>query len=109
MKTTVVNLKSERCDIKICRTQDNRIPKAPANGCFGNPFFLKDIDNDEERKEVIRKYKQYFDAKIEMDYDFRDAVLALRGKKLGCFCKQPDKNVACHGDVIVEWLENNVE
>lgn len=109
MKTEVVNLRSEKCDVKICRTKDNRIPKAPENGCFGNPFFLKNVNDEVERAEVIRKYKIYFLEKVESDLDFRAAVLALRGKKIGCFCKQPNKEVACHGDVIVEWLENNTE
>lgn len=103
--TTVVNIRTEKCDVKVCRTQDNKIPKAPANGCFGNPFFLKDVNDDEERAEVISKYKAYFLAKVEMDFDFRKAVLDLRGKKLGCFCSPKP----CHADVIVEWLnENNV-
>lgn len=99
----VVNLRHEKCDIKICRTKDNKIPKAPLPGCFGNPVFLKDVNDDVERAEVIRKYKIYFLEKVDSDPDFRAAVLALRGKTLGCFCKPKD----CHGDVIIEWLESH--
>jgi len=41
--------------------------------------------------------------------NFRKAVEALRGLILGCHCKQPDKDVPCHGDVIVEYLEAEVQ
>jgi len=105
--TKVVNLRHEPCDVKICRTKGNRIPAAPENGCFGNPFFLRDINDEGERQKVVAQYKEYFLAKVDSDQAFRAAVLDLRGKTLGCFCKQPDRNVACHGDVIVEWLESN--
>ena len=36
MKTTLVNIKNEKCDIKICRLPDNSIPNPPEKGCFGN-------------------------------------------------------------------------
>jgi hypothetical protein len=109
MTTEVVNLRFHTSDVKICRTKDNKIPPAPENGCFGNPYFLRDVNDDAERADVILKYEVYFLQKIESDVEFRKAVLALRDKKLGCFCKQPHKKVACHGDVIVKWLENNFE
>lgn len=109
MRTKVVNLRLEKCDVKICRTQDGKIPDAPQNGCFGNPFFLKNTADLEERNLVISKYKKYFLEKIASDTAFKKAVLDLRGKTLGCFCKNKEKEVPCHGDVIVEWLENNLE
>ena len=105
MVTQVVNLRTEKCDVKICRTKDNKIPHAPESGCFGNPFFLKDVDDEVEREVVLEKYRKYFLAKVELDLDFRKAVLGLRGKKIGCFCK-PRR---CHGDAIVEWLETNFD
>ena len=37
-----------------------------------------------------------------VDSEFATRVKGLRGKQLGCFCKPK----ACHGDVIVEYLEN---
>jgi hypothetical protein len=106
-KTEVVNIKTDKFDIKICRKRDNTIPEPPLEGCFGNPFFLKDINNEKERAIVVEKYRNYFYSRIEKDIEFKKAVLNLRGKKLGCFCKQKDKFVQCHGDIIVEWLENN--
>lgn len=103
-KTTVVNLRLEKCDVKICRGKDGKIPQPPEYGCFGNPYFLKNKDDDLERAEVIEKYRLYFEKRIQ-EPAFREAILSLKGKKLGCFCKQPDKEVACHGDIIAEWLE----
>lgn len=67
-------------------------------GPFGNPYVIG-IDGD--RDEVIAKYRAWFNAKVQTDPQFRREVESLRGKTLGCFCKPQ----ACHGDVIVEWLE----
>lgn len=103
--TKVVNLRLEKCDVKICRHK-GKIPKPPLEGCFGNPIPLKNVDDEQERIECIAKFREYFHARIELDLNFREAVLGLRGKTLGCFCKQPDREVACHGDVIVEWLNS---
>lgn len=105
-ETKIVNLRLEKCDVKITRTPKNQIPEPPNFGCFGNPYFLKDVNNEEERAEVVSKYKIYFYNRIKKDEAFKNAVLDLKGKKLGCFCKQPNKEVACHGDIIKEWLDN---
>lgn len=108
-KTTVVNLRLEKCDVKIGRGKDGLIPPPPQEGCFGNPFFLRNQDDEVERKRVVMQYKSYFEKRILEDKQFRDAVLSLKGKKLGCFCKQPDKDVLCHGDVIAKWLNEQEE
>lgn len=98
--TKVVNIRNEPFDVKICRTKGNTIPPAPEPGCFGNPFFLKDVNDDEERNRVVEKYREYFYNKINTDPEFYLAVMQLKGKRLGCFCA-PKR---CHGDVIVEYL-----
>lgn len=67
----------------------------PVDSPFCNPFRL-----DKNRSEAIAKFRKYFYQKLE-DPVFRKQVLELKGKTLGCWCK-PE---ACHGDVIVEWLE----
>lgn len=97
--TTVVNLRKEKCDVKICRTSKNEVPNPPAEGCFGNPYSVK----QHGRKNCISLYREYFNIRIAEDPAFREAVLSLKGKRLGCFCK-PE---ACHGDIIKEWLDNN--
>jgi len=96
--TTVVNFKTEPCDVKICRTPKNEIPDPPAPGCFGNPFPVE----KHGREKCIELYEDYFFHRVLNDEKFRNAVLELRGKKLGCFCKP----LPCHGDVIKEWLDS---
>ena len=87
METRVVNIRREPCDIFIGRPSD-----------FGNPYKIGEWGKD--REAVVALYRAYFYEKLKFDY-FREAVEKLRGKKLGCFCKP----LACHGDVIVEYLE----
>lgn len=64
---------------------------------FGNPYIL---EREEDREIVLEKYKTYFTKRIEKDPEFREAVLSLKGKDLACWCAPR----ACHGDVILEWL-----
>lgn len=85
MRTVVVNQNQEDFDVYIGRPSD-----------FGNPFPV-----GKDRKKAIKLYENYFLEKIEVDAEFKQKVLALRSKKLGCFCKP----LACHGDIIVEYLE----
>lgn len=91
MKTTVVNLKNSKYDIYIGR-----------GSVFGNPFRMY---KEEQRIEVIEKYKQYFYKRITTDENFYHDVCELKGKILGCYCKP----LACHGDIIVQYLEGNNE
>ena len=90
-KTVVVNRHSSQYDVYIGRGTS-----------FGNPFI---IGRDGTREEVLRRYKRYFNDRILLDKEFKKKVLALRGKVLGCSCK-PD---ACHGDIIVSWLQENTD
>ena len=69
-------------------------------GIFGNPFSVAKYG----REECIRLYKEYFYKRIKEDVVFKNEVLKLRGKVLGCYCKPR----ACHGDIIVEYLEKEV-
>jgi hypothetical protein len=85
--TKVVNRKNEPYDVYIGRGTP-----------FGNPY---KIGRDGTRDDVIEKYREHFNKKLK-DKSFRDRVKSLKGKVLGCWCK-PD---ACHGDVIIEYLEN---
>jgi len=64
---------------------------------WGNPFPMR---TEAQRAEVITRYRQWFVEQLE-DPEFREATLALKGKRLVCWCAPK----ACHGDVIVEFLE----
>jgi len=85
--TRVVHCKKEKYDVYIGRPS-----------IFGNPF---SIGKDGTREEVIIKYRDYFYKKL-VDMNFWNAVQTLKGKTLGCWCK-PE---ACHGDIIVKYLED---
>ncbi len=87
----VVNIRNSQCDALIDRTT-----------IFGNPF----PEWKWGREECIRKFESYFWNRIERDPAWKAEVLKLKGKVLGCWCKQPDREVACHGDVYVAFLES---
>lgn len=85
--SSVVNIRHEQCDFYCGRPS-----------FVGNPY---EIGRDGTREEVISKYKIWFYNKIK-DITFRDRVLKLHNKRLGCWCKP----LACHCDIIVEYLNN---
>nr|WP_315491510.1 DUF4326 domain-containing protein [uncultured Rhodoferax sp.] len=67
---------------------------------WGNPFAIGHGDGP-DRADVIRRYQEYFNEKLETDPAFKRGVLGLRGLRLACFCKPQ----ACHGDVIAAYLD----
>jgi len=85
---SVVNKYKEKYDVYIGRPS-----------IFGNPFSVKEYG----REGCIARYKEYFYKRIKEDVKFKEEVLKLKDKVLGCFCKP----LACHGDVIKEYLDNN--
>jgi hypothetical protein len=75
---------------------------------LGNPFYLKNVNDDHERCSVIRKYKVWLwghiengtkDIMAELD---RLYGIAMTGEELVliCFCAPKQ----CHGDVIRQYL-----
>jgi len=82
--TKVINCKRQKYDIYIGRGSK-----------WGNPFI---IGKDGTRKEVIAKYKKW----ILTQQNLLDSLPELNGKVLGCWCK-PE---ACHGDILIEMVEN---
>lgn len=65
---------------------------------FANPFKISD---NQDRDEVIEKYKKWLWDQIKSGKITLEDLLELEGKNLVCFCKQEGKEVACHGDVLV--------
>lgn len=86
-KTRIVNMWKEKCQEPIGRPTP-----------FGNPYR---INADRDRDKVVELYREYFYKRIEEDEAFKKAIEGLKGKVLGCFCKP----LACHGDIICEYLE----
>lgn len=62
-------------------------------GYFGNPYASG------TREQNIARFKTYFERRL-LSQSFRLAVYELHGKVLVCHCKP----LACHGDVIAEYL-----
>ena len=89
--TTVVNIKHFGGDI-------SGITMIDRSTIFGNPF---NISKTRIREQSIKQYRLWFYKKIQLEM-FREAVESLRDKTLGCWCKPLD----CHGDIIVEYLNN---
>lgn len=82
--TLVVHCKRDAYDVYIGRPSK-----------WGNPF---SIGKDGTRAEVIQKYREWIATQPLMN-----ELDELRGKKLGCWCKPS----ACHGDVLVELLNQS--
>ncbi|MCH9022453.1 MAG: DUF4326 domain-containing protein [Planctomycetes bacterium] len=81
--TKVVHLKNEEFDVLIDRTT-----------IWGNPFV---IGRHGSRADVIDKYRKW----ILNQPNLLSQLNLLKGKRLGCWCA-PEP---CHGDVLVELIE----
>lgn len=72
---------------------------------FANPYKLS---KDEPRGATIERYRVWLWQQIRSGKITIQDLLDLDGKDLVCFCKQPNKEVACHCDVIlaaIEWAK----
>lgn len=94
-KTRVVSI-SEDYDVYIGR------PGKGVSGYFGNPFRKSP---GAPSGSTIPEFEAYFLQRVEEDVEFRQRVLALKGKRLGCFCGRNSPH--CHGKVIVRWLHKD--
>lgn len=63
---------------------------------FCNPF---KIGKDGTRDDVLIKYEEYIKERLK-DPHFKEELLKLKGKTLGCWCK-PEK---CHGDILLKFI-----
>lgn len=93
LNTRIVHINKEPYDILVDRTT-----------MWGNPYSHKDGTlakfKVKTRKESIEKYREY----ILMNKELLEKLPELRGKVLGCWCKP----LACHGDILVELLNQKV-
>lgn len=95
--TKIVNLYKEPYDVYIGRSGRGK------DGYFGNPILINEKYKNcpNERARVLKAFQVYFFDRILRDGEFKNRVLELKDKTLGCFCKPKD----CHGDIIVQWLD----
>jgi hypothetical protein len=106
----VVNIKTYRSDgyarhlVYIGRAMPGR-PGSP----LGNPFKLR---FEAEREEVLAKYEMWLRKQLETDTAARREIERLADHAedlvLACWCKQPDREVACHGDVVKKVIEERL-
>jgi hypothetical protein len=106
--TTVVNIRNEEYDVYIGRAGKGQ------DGYFGNNHPVYQISKSwtecpichckHTRDEAITAFKKDFDTRINNDVEFKQKVLSLRGKRLGCFCSP----LNCHGAIYKNWLDNNL-
>jgi hypothetical protein len=89
-------------DVKVCRG------KSP----LGNPFFLKNVNDDAERDTVCNMYNGWFDYKSQHDPVIKNELnrLLLLYKvhgvlRLFCWCS-PKR---CHAETIKNYIENNLK
>lgn len=85
-KTVVVNCRRDDYDVFIGRPS-----------IWGNPY-KEGLHGT--REEVIEMYRQYL---IKHPYLLELAKQQLKGMILGCYCKP----AMCHGDVLVELLQDD--
>ena len=77
-----VNLRFERCDVRIDRKTR-----------WGNPF---KIGPDGDRDAVCEKYRLWLWQEIKAGRITLEDLAALSGKRLGCHCAP----ARCHGDTL---------
>jgi len=72
-----------------------------APGWLGNPYDVRVYG-----AEAGPLFERYFLARAKRDREFRTAVLALAGKRLGCpGCATGSPG--CHARFIAQWIETN--
>lgn len=76
---------------------NQRFPKFDSK--WANPYH---INNTNSREDVCSLYKTYILNKIKQDPEYYN-IEELKNKHLGCWCK-PEM---CHGDILLELLQNN--
>lgn len=81
--TRVVNIRRERCDVRIDRTTK-----------WGNPFR---IGPDGDRDEVCDKHSEW----IMTQPHLLAALHELKNRSLGCWCKP----LRCHGDTLAKLAD----
>jgi len=75
-------------------------------GPFGNPVMLGKQcpvcgEIHHKKGSTLDCYKIYLHDRMAADVYFAKEIQRMKGKTLVCFCKP----AACHGDVLVEYLE----
>lgn len=73
-----------------------RFPKVASPFC--NPF---KVGKDGTLEEVVAKFRAYMVNRLDKEPVLVQQLLALEGKRLGCWCKPQ----SCHGDVLLDLIQ----
>lgn len=92
LRTTVVNIYKEKYDVYCGR------PGKGQDGYFGNPY------REGTREENIQRFIEYFYDRLEKDLVYKEKVMELKGKRLGCFCSPK----LCHCHVMADWIDYGI-
>jgi len=102
MSTTVVNIKTDECDVYIGRKKNVAFH-------YGNPFSFNAAYGIlvKDRAACVQAYDDWLAGKAwqHVEQDRRRWILEtigdLAGKRLGCFCSPQQ----CHGDVLKRLID----
>lgn len=105
-ETRVGHVKKDRTEVYVGRGDggDGHMLNTEIGnrGWLGNPFPV----DDHGRVQCVDRFRAEFEARLETDDEFRDAVAQLQGKILGCWCQRlNDDGPLCHGEVIAEHAD----
>lgn len=89
-RPAVVNKSTDPFDVYIGR-----------GSVWGNPYRIK---SGQPRAVVIKKFERYLLQQLHSGKISRSELDGLSGKRLGCHCAP----LACHGDVIADFVEQSV-
>lgn len=92
-RTRVVHVDLAAYDVYI-----GRAGYGLGDGYFGN------YERGGSKMARVAAFRTRFYRRMETDPVFRARVEELRGKVLGCFCKDARGQGICHGDVYVEYF-----
>lgn len=90
--TRVVNYRSDAYDVRVMRPSK-----------WGNVF---QIGRDGDRATVVARHRAYL---LDHPEIIEAAKRELRGKRLGCCCKRPGIEVACHGDNLADAADGRLD
>jgi hypothetical protein len=92
LKTQVVHCKKSKFDVYIGRPSK-----------YGNPFSHKEDTlaqfKTSTKEESLQRYKEWLLSQPSLISEMK---VELKGKILGCWCSP----ARCHGDIIIEVIEN---
>lgn len=107
-KTRVGHCKKDSFDVYIGRGDDVHLNSGTLAdfGWLGNPYRI----DEHGRSKSIELYELDFSERLGNDEVFRQRIIELSGKTLGCWCRKvEDDEPRCHGDVIVHYADKLAE